>query len=129
MAQPNPTAPVNDDDLLANAIPIPPEELEPDGGESSASTTAMASSKIRRFETAMPTGHAWQRQPNVSGCGATHMKTFLAKLRPEAIDHMDEQINQWLDEHPTYEVKFVSSAIGILQGKNAEQAIFVTVWV
>lgn len=71
----------------------------------------------------------WRRQPNVNGQGATHVKTFVAKLRYEAIEHLDEQINDWLDAHPECEVKFVTTAIGPLIGKLKEDALFVNVWV
>ncbi len=71
----------------------------------------------------------WNRTPNITGHGAIHCKTFHAKLREDAIEYMDQLINEWLDAHPEYEVKFVTSTSGELHGKNNEAAIFITVWV
>ena len=71
----------------------------------------------------------WKRQPNKTGTGATHMRTFVAKLRLDAIEHVDEQINEWLEQNPEFEVKLVTASVGILTGKLKEEAMFVTVWV
>ena len=54
---------------------------------------------------------------------------FVGKLRADALEHMDEQINTWLDEHTEFEAKFVSTAVGELIGKNKEAALFVSVWI
>jgi hypothetical protein len=71
----------------------------------------------------------WNRQPNKDGRGATHCKTFVVKLRMDAIENLDAQINEWLDAHPELEVKFSTSAIGVLVGKINEPAMFIQVWV
>ena len=41
----------------------------------------------------------WGREPNSDGSGAIHVKTFHAKLTADALDYMDEMINEWLDAH------------------------------
>jgi hypothetical protein len=71
----------------------------------------------------------WNRQPNKDGRGATHCKTFVVKLRMDAIENLDAQINEWLDAHPELEVKFSTSSIGVLVGKINEPAMFIQVWV
>lgn len=104
-----------------------PEQIEFDAGDD---TGEQQPSRIRAMEGGG--GHRqkpWKRQPNVSGQGATHVRTFVAKLRYEAIEHLDEQINDWLDAHPECEVKFVTTAVGPLTGKLKEDALFVNVWV
>lgn len=129
----------NDDDLLADAIPIPPqdedeEELSPiefeevaDAGGSHASA---ASNMIRTFgDQTRRAASGWKRKPVASGKGACHVRTFVTKLRLDAMDHMDEQINEWLDQNPDFDVKFVTTTIGKLVGKNTEDALFVNVWV
>lgn len=137
-----------DDDLLANAIPIPHEdedddgptsvridddELEPlDVGDLSAGDMEageMSSSKIHAFGVRKAHDEHWNRTPNTTGSGAIHCKTFVTKLRLDAIEHMDQQVNEWLDAHPEYEVKFVTTSIGTLFGKNKEEALFMNVWV
>ncbi|MFN7021965.1 MAG: hypothetical protein ACK4WH_11645 [Phycisphaerales bacterium] len=71
----------------------------------------------------------WKRKTNVNGTGATHVKTFHCKLSSESVEYMDQQINQWLDDHPDYEVKFVTSTVGEWTGKIKEPALIVNVWV
>lgn len=71
----------------------------------------------------------WSRSPNTTGIGAIHVKTFHAKLTGDALEYMDQCINEWLDAHPQYEVKFVSSTVGTLTGKIKEPNIICQVWV
>ena len=146
-----------DEELLDSAIPIDESDLaedddqskpqrrrssreqptqieldddDSDPGTSQAASGGARSSKIRAFDNAEHhQEHQWKRQPNSTGQGAVRVKTFVAKLRLDAIEHMDEQINEWLDNHPEYEVKFATTSIGPLVGKLTEDAIFVNVWV
>jgi hypothetical protein len=157
MADSTPRKPVNDDDLLASAIPIDgledeeqadgdssdptldPDELTPididgdDVGGDDASAGSMSdsvSTKIHGFSVGrVPHEQNWGRPTNQTGTGATHVRTFYSKLRADAIDHMDLQVNQWLDKHPEYEVKFVTTTVGKLYGKTLEDALFMNVWV
>ncbi len=71
----------------------------------------------------------WKRKTNVNGMGATHVKSFHCKLNAESVEYMDQQINQWLDEHPDYEVKLVTSTVGEWSGKVKEPAMVMNVWV
>ena len=132
-----------DDELLSNALPMPTEEeddiveldaeLTPiDAGDLSAGSmdpAEMTSTKITAFGGRKPHVDHWQRTPNVTGGGAIHVKTFVAKLRLDAMDNLDEQVNHWLDDHPEYEVKFVTTTIGTLKSKLSEPALFMNVWV
>ncbi len=72
---------------------------------------------------------AWTRTPNTTGAGAIHVKTFHSKLTDDALAYMDQSVNEWLDAHPQYEVKFVNSTIGTLTGKLKEPHIICQVWV
>lgn len=142
----------SDDELLADAIPI--DELEEideaddhgdkdltpieidltadDSHDTSGATSGgtLGGSMIQMFGgTRIPHEDNWSRKTNVTGQGATHVKTFFCKLRPDAIENIDEQINEWLDKHPEYEVKFVTTTVGKLVGKNIEDALFMNVWV
>ncbi|MBB6430685.1 hypothetical protein [Algisphaera agarilytica] len=145
----------SDEDLLANAIPIDlsgEEEEEhaklkaPDDGiersddadltpidldEGGLTDDPNQKSMIQVFGENTRKAHAdhWNRTPNATGSGAIHVKTFVAKLRLDAIDNLDEQVNNWLDNHPEYEVKFVTTSVGKLVGKISEDAIFMNVWV
>ena len=128
----------SDEDLLAQAISIEgmeDEDNDEDQPEAQiesidlSKSDSMSGSKIVSFDQRVQRDTKWKRQPIKTGTGATHLRTFVSKLRLDAIDHLDEQINEWLDEHPDYEVKFVSTSVGILTGKLKEEAIFVNVWV
>ena len=100
------------------------EAIEVDAGDSSGG------SKIQTFGTKKSHADQWDRTPNVTGKGAIHCKVFHCKLREDALEYIEGQINQWLDSHPEYEVKYVTSSIGELKTKTmTEQALFLTVWV
>lgn len=71
----------------------------------------------------------WDRTPNTTGTGAIHVKSFHAKLTGESLEFLDRQINEWLDSHPQYEVKFVSTCVGEWTGKIKEPNLIVQVWV
>ena len=71
----------------------------------------------------------WNRQPNVTGTGATHVRTFHSKLTNEALLYLDQTVNEWLDEHPEFEIKFVTTSVGELSGKLKEPHLICQVWV
>lgn len=80
----------------------------------------------------MSVGHSensWKRTPSASGTGACHVKSFHAKLTGESLEFLDKQINEWLDAHPQYEVKLVTSTVGEWTGKLKEPNLIVQVWV
>jgi len=88
--------------------------------------------KIRSFEQKLASGRhedKWDRSPNVTGTGAIHVKSFHARLTGDSLEFLDQQINEWLDRHPQYEVKLVTTAVGTWSGKLKEPNIVVNVWV
>lgn len=87
------------------------------------------SSKIRTFERARAEERVFTRKPHSPGTGAVHVKTFHSKLTEDALRYMDETINEWLEQHPEFEVKFVTSTIGIFTGKLKEPQMITQVWV
>jgi hypothetical protein len=98
---------------------LPPEEAAP---------------KIRAFDQRLAGSGAkhednWNRSPNVTGTGAIHVKSFHCKLTGDSLENLDRQINEWLDSHPQYEVKFVTSSVGDWTGKLKEANLIVQVWV
>ncbi len=144
--------PSHDDDLLADAIPIDADEADslladaiPIDSESE-STAGDEGIELAGGDDDEPTGSReirtfgstkkkddddskYKRQLNTTGTGSIRAKTFVAKLRLDAIDHLDHQINDWLDAHPTYEVKYVTTVVGELTGKIKEPALFMTVFI
>jgi hypothetical protein len=93
------------------------------------------SPKIQAFEQrlgAVKSSHEdkWKRSPNVTGKGAIHVKSFHCKCNNESLEFMDQQINEWLDAHPQYEVKLVNTSVGDWIGKQGrEPNLVVQVWV
>lgn len=71
----------------------------------------------------------WVRSPNVTGTGAIHVKSFHCKLTGDALENLDRQVNEWLDAHPQYEVKFVTTTVGEWTGKLKEPNLIMQVWV
>lgn len=141
---PDPNGHASDDELLRSALPMPTDddtaviagvdhELDPievgDLSGADMDPAERSTNKIRAFGVRKPHEDHWQRTPNTTGTGAIHVKTFVTKLRLDAIDHLDTQVNEWLDNHPEYEVKFVTTTVGTLTGKNKEEALFMNVWV
>lgn len=102
----------------------PPPGLAPDGPE--------VKPKIQAFEKSNAIGRtedSWKRQTNKTGSGATHVKSFHAKLTGESLEFLDKQINEWLDAHPDHEVKFSTATVGEWTGKLKEPNLIVQVWV
>ena len=88
--------------------------------------------KIHTFEQKLRSERhedSWTRTPNSNGTGAIHVKSFHCKLTGDSLEFLDQQINEWLDAHPQYEVKFVTSSIGTWTGKSKEPNMIVNVWV
>ena len=86
-------------------------------------------SKITAFGRKKRHEEEWSRTPNTTGTGAIHVKTFHAKLTDDALVHVDQGVNEWLDAHPQYEVKLVSTTVGTMTGKVKEPHVVCQVWV
>ena len=102
------------------------------GPTESAGVDETGASKIRTFEQRLggkKHEDDWARSPNVTGAGAIHVKSFHCKLTGDSLSFLDQQINEWLDAHPQYEVKFVTTSIGTWTGKLKEPNLIVNVWV
>ena len=90
---------------------------------------AVVSKKITAFEKVRRHEDKWSRTPNTTGQGAIHVRTFHSKLTADALTYLDQCVNEWLDAHPQYEVKFVTSTVGTLTGKLKEPHLICQVWV
>ena len=71
----------------------------------------------------------WKRKPHSDGTGACHVKTFHSRMSSEGMEILDQQINQWLEEHPEIDVKLVTTSVGEWQGKIKEPNLIVQIWV
>ena len=70
----------------------------------------------------------YKRTATLSGNGAVHIKSFHCHLSDDGLRHLDTRINDWLDAHGQYEVKFVTSNIGLWDGKTKDPELIVNVW-
>ncbi len=118
-----------DDDLsLDDTLPLdvgaePVPVVGPQGGPPS---------KIKTFEQKLGAGRhgdRWARTPNATGAGAIHVKSFHCRLTGDSLEFLDQQINEWLDANPEYEVKLVTTSVGLWSGKLKEPNLIVNVWV
>lgn len=123
------------DHPLVNRADMPLPTPQPQvGGEPLAdpSPAPEGGSKIRNFEQRLSNSKhedSWNRSPNSTGTGAIHVKSFHCRLTGDSLEFLDRQINEWLDAHPQYEVKMVTSAMGTWSGKLKEPNLIVNVWV
>jgi|GEM_PF-490678 len=85
--------------------------------------------KITAFGSKVKHEETWSRVPNTTGTGAIHVRTFHSKLTDDALKYLDQQVNEWLDDHPQYEVKQVTTTIGTFTGKVKEPHVICQVWV
>ncbi|MCC6659430.1 MAG: hypothetical protein IT437_00955 [Phycisphaerales bacterium] len=113
--------------------PVTPS-IRPDGGTGSVVRTDVGSPKIKAMDQKLGAGtgkieDVWARQPSALGTGACHMKSFHCKLGGDSLEYLDRQINEWLDAHPSFEVKLVTTTVGEWQGKLKEPNLIVQVWV
>ena len=122
---------------IEHIAPLGPlAERDPSAETAQATTHAVAPAgpkkKIRAFDQKLgSSAHEdnWNRTPNVTGTGAIHVKSFHCKLTGDSLEFLDMQINEWLDAHPQYEVKQVTTSVGDWSGKTREPALIVNVWV
>lgn len=70
----------------------------------------------------------FKRALHADGTGVCRLRSFHGRLSDEGLAFMDDKINEWLDTHPEIEIKLVNTVIGPIEGKNGEQAMFVTLW-
>ena len=85
--------------------------------------------KITAFDQGKKEASEWLRQPVSTGTGASHVRTFHSKLTDDALGYIDQQVNEWLDENPEFEVKLVTTTIGTFTGKVKEPHLICQVWV
>ena len=59
---------------------------------------------------------------------ATRCRMFHAKLSDGAIDYLNGQINEWLDQNADISIKFANSTIGPFEGKHTEPNIIMSLF-
>jgi hypothetical protein len=112
--------------------PPKPAPVEDDGaiGLIGDSEGASIASKIKAIGGGESTlrKERWTRKAINNGTGACRMRSFHGRLSAQGLEYMDNQINEWLDQHPDVEVKFVTSNVGVFEGKMREPALILNLW-
>ncbi len=72
--------------------------------------------------------HTSKRKLNANGTGATRVRSFHGKYSDQGLEFLDNAVNDWLDAHADVEVKFVTSTVGVFEGKIREPALVLNLW-
>ena len=120
--------------IIAGEISEPSEDESIDLVDFGAEESGRTPTQIRAFGRGARAGatelrheEILKRPLNVTGQGATRTRTFHSKLNDAALALMDQAINEWIDA-AGIEVKYVSSCIGVFEGKKPEPHLILTVW-
>ena len=89
----------------------------------------MKSAKIRTTTSSLDVHkQEFTRPTNVTGTGATRIRTFHVRLSESAMQFLDDHINEWMDDNPDVEVKFATTSIGLFEAKRAEPHLIINIW-
>ena len=132
-----------DESYLDNPIPLEPD-ITPAGSESTGKkedlfgslaaekASSARSAHLKDTSGGTPLGQyveaKFKRPLNPKGQNATRVRTFHAKLNDAAINYLNQQINEWVDNHEDVEIKFTNATIGVVEGKRSEPHLIITVW-
>lgn len=72
--------------------------------------------------------HKWKRTPAVTGSGVCRVRSFHGKYSEQGLEFLDGAINEWLDNNPDVEIKFVTSTVMTFEGKIREPALVLNCW-
>ena len=84
-------------------------------------------------EATLGAAHAWderrfKRSLSPTSAGATRCRTFHCKLSEGAIEFLNTQINDWLENNEQVVIKFATSTIGMFEGKHTEPNLILSVF-
>jgi len=124
--------------LAARIQPGPPQSAQPPKPTEDEKISLIEESEIsehRQISSVSGAGlrkdkkeKTYQRKLNLTGKGATRCRSFHIKMSDAALGVLDEMINDWLDQNPDIEAKFVTTTVGPVQMKIIEQHLVVMVW-
>ncbi len=117
------------DPLAANSQHLAADEPLMLVEEASVDAVAEHQKKIKSYdEAAKHRHHEWKREVHHTQAGATRVKSFHGKYSDQGLAYLDDAINEWLDAHPEADVKFVTSTVGMFDGKIKENALVLNLW-
>ena len=133
--QPPPPRPADEDEAIEliedEPFDVPDEPTSPAPGGQPMNLPHPAQPAPKKITFGPEIQHRvenWTRQPHANGQGSVRVRSFHGKLSEQGLEYMDHHINEWLDRHPEIEVKFVTSSIGVFDGKIKEPAVILQVW-
>lgn len=125
-AEEEPIALVETEDASSAGLPSPGESgvamsIRPPG--------AAAGSGVRAIKSSLELDKRidFKRKAVNTGSGAVRCRMFHSKIAESSMEHMQDQINTWLDDE-NIDVKHVGHMVGALEGKHTEPNIIVMVW-
>jgi hypothetical protein len=140
-ASPVPPAPrmVVDDEPIA-LVDQPGPGIIGGSGDSTAGGSSMgqpalrpagapAASAVRAIKSTLDIDKRKQfkRTPVNTGSGAVRCRMFHCKVAESSMEHMENQINAWLDDE-NIDIKHVGHLVGALEGKHTEPNVIVMIW-
>ncbi len=118
--------------------PMLVDDSAEDSGDSAESEDIMisdiASPAIKPFaasDLAAPpsaTQHKFKRHLQHNECGAIRCRIFHAKLNDGALQFVQDQINDWIDQNPEVDIKQLSTNVGVVEGKSSEPHLVITLF-
>ena len=102
---------------------------KPDQAPTIRPTGAPPASAVRAIKSTLDLAKRteFKREPVNTGTGAVRCRAFHCKIAESSIEHMENQINAWLDDE-NIDVKHVGHIVGAMEGKHTEPNIIVMVW-
>ena len=70
----------------------------------------------------------YKRPTTITGRGAVRVRTFHGHMSDDGLRRLDEKINDFLEAHPQFEVKFATTTVGVWDGKTKEPALLINLW-
>ena len=129
------------DSLTAQETTEEPKPVDAGGVDSADSAEAedinssdIASSAIKPFaapDLVTPpsaTQHKFKRHLQHNECGAIRCRIFHAKLNDGALQFLQDQINNWIDQNPEVDIKHLNTNVGVVEGKSSEPHLVITLF-
>lgn len=107
-------------------IPLDDDDIGGARVETSDSVVALASDQMNKAS-------AWDdsrftRKLDPSAPGAIRCRLFHAKLSEGALEFLNNQVNEWLDQNDQITIKFVNSTIGMFESKHTEPNLILAIF-
>ncbi len=107
-------------------IPLDDDDIGGTRVEMSDSVVALTSDKLNK--TSAWDDSRFRRKLDPSAPGAIRCRLFHAKLSEGALEFLNNQVNEWLDQNDQITVKFVNSTIGQFEGKHTETNLILAIF-